>query len=141
MNRRFAAVLLVLAGACTDPNFKPPVAFQADFAPVTGQVISGSIAAVSQGRATEAGLNLRQGQAGQVVGWEIRFGTCATSGERYGGRGAYPDLTFDGAGAASVERTFINDTMDEDARYHGVVVNAADRSVVLSCANLVRVQF
>ena len=137
------AVLLALAGAagCADTNFQAPVAFQAELTPSAGETISGSIAAVSQGRATEAGITVRLGQAGRVVGWEIRNGSCTTPGERVGGRGAYPDLTGDNTGAANVERTFINELMHPENRYHGVVVNAADRSVVLACANLEQVQF
>jgi hypothetical protein len=142
MAKRFTAVLLVLAGtaACIDTAFQEPVAFQANLVPVGAETISGSVAAVSQGRASEAGITARLGQAGRMVGWEIRMGTCASGGERLGGRGAYPDLTGDATGAANVERTPINETMDADARYHAVVVNAADRSVVLACANLVQVQ-
>lgn len=142
MAKRFTAVLLVLAGtaACIDSTFQPPVAFQADLTPVGAETITGSVAAVSQGRASEAGITVRLGQAGRIVGWEIRLGTCASGGERLGGRGAYPDLTGDSSGGANVERTPINESMDADGRYHAVVVNAADRSVVLACANLVKVQ-
>lgn len=143
MIRRFAVVLLALtgAGACSDTAFQEPVAFQADLVPVGNETATGSVAAVSQGRATEAGITARLGQAGRVVGWEIRLGTCANPGERLGGRGAYPDLTADATGSADIERTFINELMNADTRYNGVLLNAADRTVVLACANLVRVQF
>lgn len=143
MNMRVGAILLALAGAagCTDTNFQEPVAFQADLVPSAGENVTGSVAAVSQGRATEAGITVRLGQAGRVVGWEIREGSCTTPGERVGGRGAYPDMTGDNTGAANVERTFINELMHPENRYHAVVVDAADRTIILACANLTRVQF
>ncbi|HST59065.1 MAG TPA: hypothetical protein VLK84_10260 [Longimicrobium sp.] len=143
MISRFAVVLVALAsaGACADTAFQAPVAFQADLVPVGNEMVGGSVAAVSQGRATEAGISARLGQAGRVVGWEIRLGTCANPGERLGGRGAYPDLTGDSSGAANVERTFINELMNADTRYNGVLLNATDRTTVLACANLERVQF
>ncbi len=143
MMRRFAVVLLAMtaAGACSDTAFQEPVAFQGDLVPVGNETATGTVAAVSQGRASEAGISARLGQAGRVVGWEIRKGTCANPGERLGGRGAYPDLTGDSSGSANVERTFINELMNPGTRYNGVLVNATDRTVVLSCANLERVQF
>ena len=143
MIRGFAVVLVALAGAgaCSDTAFQEPVAFQAELVPIGNESARGTVAAVSQGRATEAGVTARLGQAGRVVGWEIRMGTCENPGERLGGRGAYPDMVGDATGAANIERTFINELMNADTRYNAVLVNATDRTIVLACANLVRVQF
>jgi hypothetical protein len=144
MFKPYAALALTLfVSACSDITNQSPVAFQGTIAgTVGGQSFTGSVAVASQGRnATEAGIEVVLPTAGTKVGWQINEGTCANPGEIVGGRGAYVDLTAGNDRIARVERTFISGRLTADGRYHAVVVNSTDRTVVLGCGNLERVQF
>lgn len=145
MYKRFAALALALgaSSACSDITGQSPVAFQGDLAgTLGGQSISGSVAAASQGRnTTQAGIEAVLPAGLTRVGWQINTGTCASPGALFGGRGAYVDLTPNNSGVARLERTYISASLSENGTYHAVLVDATDRSVVLACGDLERVQF
>jgi hypothetical protein len=144
MFKPFAALALTIAvSACSEITNQSPVAFQGTIAgTIGGQSFTGSVAVASQGRnSTEAGIEVVLPAAGTKVGWQINEGTCTIPGEIVGGRGAYVDLTAGNDRVARVERTFISGRLTADGRYHAVVVDAANRTTILGCGNLERVQF
>lgn len=144
MFKPFAALALTLAvSACSDITNQSPVAFQGTLAgTIGGQSFTGSVAVASQGRnSTEAGIEVVLPTAGTKVGWQINEGTCASPGEIVGGRGAYVDLTAGNDRVARVERTFISGRLSAEGRYHAVVLEPVNRTTVLGCGNLERVQF
>lgn len=140
MYRPFVALVLVLgASACTDVTYNPPVAFRVELVSPEVGGISGAVAAVSQGRTTEAGIDLALPSEGFTVGWQISHGTCENPGEIVGGVGQYRDITADEKRRAEVVRTFLSELLQPEGRYHAAVVDPEDRSIVLVCGNMDRI--
>lgn len=132
------AVLLVLASAaaCSDITYQAPVAWRGNLLPRTDAGITGSVAAVSEGRRqTLAGIEI-DGPAGTTFGWQINTGTCAQPGAILGGRGAYADITTNSSGEGRIEETFISGLMPEDRDHHAVIVEANNRSLIHACGDL-----
>jgi len=137
-NRRLAVLGLGLgfaASGCLDVNYQTPTPFQAELVGVSGEAITGSVAAVSDGRnSTETGITVNMAAA-RTVGWQINEGTCSAPGSMLGSLGAYPNITANAAGVGRVERTFVRALMEPDGKYHAVVVNATNRTQILACGN------
>jgi hypothetical protein len=135
---RSSAVLLALAAlaACGDITYQAPVAWSGTLLPRNESGITGSVAAVSQGRSnTEAGIDV-VGADNTVYGWQINQGTCSSPGPILGGRGAYANVTTNNNGDGSVPSTFISALMPEGEDFHAVIVDAQNRSLILACGDL-----
>lgn len=134
------------AGCLGDATYQPPTAYRARLVPTTGNALSGTVDAVSQGRnETQAGLNVI-GEPGTTYGWQINEGTCAQPGPLLGGRGAYPDFTTTDAsstnpGRGRIDETFVIALMERERPYHAVIVNPANRATILACGNFDRLTF
>jgi hypothetical protein len=142
MPRPFAPVLLLAAlAACSDINYQAPVAWQGSLLPRTDAEVTGSVAAVSQGRRqTQAGIEVN-GPLNTTLGWQINLGTCDAPGAILGGRGAYADFTTNETGVGRISNTFISALMPPDGQFHAVVVDPDNRSVIVACGNLERASF
>ncbi|HEX2206343.1 MAG TPA: hypothetical protein VHG93_01570 [Longimicrobium sp.] len=140
MYRPFAALfLLASAAACSDITYQAPVAWQGGLLPRTEDGITGSVAAVSQGRRqTEAGIDL-DGRANATYGWQINTGTCTSPGPILGGRGAYANIVTNSSGEGRIVSTFISALMEPGEQFHAVIVDAENRSLILACGNLEQV--
>jgi hypothetical protein len=142
MHRPFA-VLLALAAltACSDITYQAPVAWSGTLLPRNDSGVTGSVAAVSQGRTnTEAGLDV-VGDANTTYGWQINRGTCASPGAILGGRGAYANVTTNNNGDGTVPTTFISALMPRDEDFHAVIVDSQNRSLILACGDMADVSF
>lgn len=128
------------AGGCIDVTYEDPAAFSGTLVSTTPAGVSGQVAAVSQFRNTEAGIDVKADGPG-VFGWQIRHGTCASPGEIVGGSGNYPDVTTGASGTGTVERSFISERLDRERQYHAVIVDVQTRQTVLACGTLDRRTF
>lgn len=140
---RSSAVLLALAAlaACGEITYQAPVAWSGSLLPRNDSNVTGTVAAVSQGRRnTQAGIDV-VGEAATTYGWQINEGTCASPGPILGGRGAYADVTTNANGEGSVEFTFVSDLMPSGEQFHAVIVNAQNRSLILACGDLTEASF
>ena len=135
MSKRSVVGVALLLSACADLAANVPIALQGALLPTTAANVSGSVAAASAGPSTEAGIDVT-GAPNTVYGWQVNQGTCASPGAMLGGLGNYPAVETDGAGAGRLQRTFIGAQLRRGARYHAVIVQESDRSVVLACGNL-----
>ncbi|HEX5869586.1 MAG TPA: hypothetical protein VFY65_04160 [Longimicrobium sp.] len=142
MYRRFAALLLLAsATACGDLTYQAPVAWRGTLLPRTDAGVTGSVAAVSQGRRqTEAGFEM-DGASNTTYGWAINTGTCANPGGVLGGRGAYADVATNNSGEGRIESTFVSALMAPGEQFHAVIVNATNRSLILACGDLEEAAF
>ena len=142
MQRR-SALLLALAAlaACSEITYQAPVAWRGTMLPRNDSGVTGSVAAVSQGRNnTEAGMDV-DGNPGTTYGWQINRGTCASPGPILGGRGAYANVTTNASGEGTIETTFIAALMPRDEQFHAVVVDAQSRTTILACGDLAEASF
>jgi hypothetical protein len=142
MHRR-STVLLTLAAlaACSDVTYQAPVAWGGTLLPRNESGVTGSVAAVSQGRSnTEAGIDV-VGADNTVYGWQINSGTCASPGSILGGRGAYANVTTNSNGDGTVASTFISALMPEGGEFHAVIVDAQNRSLILACGDMTEAAF
>jgi hypothetical protein len=140
LNMRDRRLLLTLAlacaaTACADITYTAPIAFEARLQNRTGDGVTGQVAAVTQHRNTQAGLDV-SGQEATTYGWQINNGTCAQPGPIVGGRGNYPDVTTDADGQGTIERTFVAELLVTDREYHAVLVDAATRQTIIACGEL-----
>jgi hypothetical protein len=142
MYRPFAAMLLLASmSACSDLTYQAPVAWQGGLLPRNESGITGSVAAVSQGRRqTEAGIDM-DGPGSSTFGWQINRGTCSNPGAILGGRGAYADITTSSSGEGRIESTFISALMATGEQFHAVIVDKDNRSLILACGDLEEAAF
>lgn len=141
MHRR-SAVLLALSAlaACGDITYQAPVAWNGTLLPRNDSGVTGTVAAVSQGRRnTEAGLDV-VGDANTTYGWQINEGTCSAPGPILGGRGAYANVTTNNNGDGTVEFTFISALMPSGSQFHAVILNS-QRTVILACGDMAEATF
>ncbi|HEU0300162.1 MAG TPA: hypothetical protein VFR37_11925 [Longimicrobium sp.] len=137
-NRRLLLTLALAcapAAACSDITYTTPIAFEARLLNRTGDGVTGQVAAVTQHRNTQAGMDVTGAEATQY-GWQINNGTCAAPGSIVGGRGNYPDVTTDADGRGTIERTFVAELLTTDRDYHAVIVDAATRQTIIACGEL-----
>lgn len=140
---RPSAVLLVLAAlaGCGEITYQAPVAWRGTMLPRNDSGVTGSVAAVSQGRNnTEAGMDV-DGAANTTYGWQMNQGTCASPGPILGGRGAYANVTTDSDGEGSVESTFVAALMPRGEKFHAVIVDPQNRTTILACGDLEEASF
>ena len=139
MQDRRLLLTLVLACAtaagCSDITYTAPIAFEAHLQNRIGDGVTGQVAAVTQARNTQAGLDVN-GQEATKYGWQINNGTCAQPGPIVGGRGNYPDVTTNSDGLGTIERTFVSELLTSDREYHAVLVDAATRQTIIACGEL-----
>ncbi|HEX6368086.1 MAG TPA: hypothetical protein VF006_04075 [Longimicrobium sp.] len=142
MYRPFAVLLLLASSAaCSDLTYQAPTAWRGTLLPRTEAGITGSVAAVSEGRRqTQAGFEM-DGTAGTTFGWQMNHGTCANPGPILGGRGAYANVTTNASGEGRVESTFISVLMSPGEQFHAVIVDAQNRSLILACGDLEEASF
>lgn len=142
MYRSLAALLLLTsAAACSDLTYQAPIAWRGTLLPRTDLGVTGSVAAVSQGRRqTEAGFEM-DGPANSTFGWAIQTGTCDDPGAVLGGRGAYADITTNSSGEGRIESTFVSALMSEGEQFHAVIVAANNRALILACGDLEQASF
>lgn len=142
MHRPFAALLALSAlAACSDITYQAPVAWNGTLLPRNDSDVTGTVAAVSQGRTnTEAGLDV-VGAASTTYGWQINRGTCTSPGAILGGRGAYANVTTNNNGDGTVPSAFISALMPRGEEFHAVIVDAQNRSLILACGNLTALSF
>lgn len=133
--RLIAAFTLATAAACSDITHTEAVALQGRLTSRTEDGVFGQAAAVSQFRNTEAGIDVT-GASLTTYGWQINHGTCAQPGPILGGRGNYPDVTTTDRGTGQIQRTFVSEILRDGEEYHGVIVDAATRKIVLACGDL-----
>lgn len=129
------ALACATAAACADITYTAPMAFEAQLQNRTGDGVTGKVAAVTQHRNTQAGLDVN-GQEATTYGWQINNGTCTEPGPIVGGRGNYPDVTTNAQGLGTIERTFVADLLVTDREYHAVLVDAATRQTIIACGEL-----
>lgn len=132
-----AAGVLALA-ACKDTLTYPgEVPFQAVLAPVGGSGITGTVAAVSQGRnTTETAIGIDGGLPETRYAWRIHHGSCAALGTVVGGAGSYPDFITGTSGGGSVVGAFINVLLLRNTPYAAAVYGGANRDQVVACGPL-----
>jgi hypothetical protein len=134
------ALACVPAAACSDITYTTPIAFEARLLNRTGDGVTGQVAAVTQHRNTQAGMDVTGNEATRY-GWQINNGTCAQPGSIVGGRGNYPDVTTDADGRGTIERTFVSELLTTDRDYHAVIVDAATRQIIIACGELEQKNF
>lgn len=135
--RLLLGLLLALApvAACSDITYTTPIAFEARLLNRTGDGVTGQVAAVTQHRNTQAGIDVTGAEA-TSYGWQINNGTCTAPGPIVGGRGNYPDVTTDADGRGTIERTFVSELLTDDREYHAVIVDAVTRQTIIACGEL-----
>lgn len=128
-------VLPCLSVACdVGTNGPTATAWQGDLIAVdSANPLTGTVAAVSEGNRTEAGIDISHAQPGSVYAWRIRAGTCETPGAVVGGMAAYHELTADESGRAADE-TVLSTTLRSRNQYHGVVMDAT--AAIVACGEL-----
>jgi hypothetical protein len=133
-----AAGLGIALSACgSEINYADPTAWEAlilgaGFPP---SEVNGTLGAVSQGRNTRLSISISETQPGAVHAWELRTGACDESGDRVGAQAAYPPLTANGEGVATVNAV-ISRTLDEDGTYQVVVLESPTVDDVIACGDL-----
>lgn len=143
-----AGALALLLPACSlDVQAPEPLLWEAELEPVApdpAPSLSGSAAAISRETTTEAGIEVRGGEAGDRWVWRIREGSCQTPGSDLGGADAYPVLEAEdvsepdtpGAQITASDETILTTTLDADSDYHVTVAAEETPEELLSCGSL-----
>jgi len=84
-----------------------------------------------------ASVTLAGAAANTAYQWRIFAGTCATPGAQFGPAQAYPDVTTNGSGAASIERLLAGALIAE-SEYNVRFSTVATTPVIVACGNLTR---
>lgn len=137
MYERSVGIAILLAG-CANLDYDPITRWRADVRPVAPAEVSGQVAVqYDGGRGFEAAIALR-GAVGTTYGWEVASGSCAAPGARVGGLAAYRDVTTEDEEVGDVA-TSINAPLSPQGRYHARIVDPQNRTTVLACGDLLRV--
>jgi hypothetical protein len=127
-------ILAVLPAACVHDVAGPDRSLWE--ATLTGTaahpLVTGSAAAISRSRSTEAGIRVSGLDPGEY-GWEIRAGSCAAPAALIGSQAQYPELVVDAGGEASVDGAIVSGRLESGQRYHVAVRNGT----VVACGDLV----
>lgn len=141
-----AGALALLLPACSlDVQAPEPLLWEAELEPIGPESsLTGSAAAISRETTTEAGIEVRGGEAGDRWVWRIRRGSCQTPGPDLGPADAYPVLEAEdvsepgtpGAEITAADQTILTTTLAADSDYHVTVAAEATPEELLSCGDL-----
>lgn len=141
-----AGALILLLPACSlDVQAPEPLLWEAELEPITPDPsLTGSAAAISRETTTEAGIEVRGGEAGDRWVWRIREGSCQTPGSALGPADAYPVLEAEdvsepdtpGAVITAADETILTTTLDAEGDYHVTVAAEQTPEELLSCGSL-----
>lgn len=139
------ALTLLLPGCSLDVQAPEPLLWEAELEPIAPEPsLTGSAAAISRESTTEAGIEVRGGEAGERWVWRIREGSCQTPGSNLGDADAYPVLEAEdisepgtpGAEVTAADETILTTTLDTDSDYHVTVAAEESPEALLSCGPL-----
>lgn len=134
-----ALVLLAAMAGCVnlDVASSSPLVWNTTLAPTSAYPdVSGQAAVVSQASGTSVGIQINGATAGAQHVWALRFGTCATPGQRIGDAADYPALDVSTTGTASAQ-TLLGLQLDASAAYLIDVRAAASDTARVACGNLI----
>lgn len=139
MYKRSVGIAILLAG-CADLTYDPVERWRAEVRAVGTAEVSGQVAVeYDRGLDFEAAIAL-SGARRATYGWEIATGGCAAPGDRVGGLAAYRDVTTDSIVGTGSVTTAVNAPLSPGGTYHARVVDPENRTIVLACGDLLRVE-
>ena len=131
------AAALALAACSSEISYADPTAWEAVLSGVglPPSPVSGTFGAVSAGFNTHASISISDAEPGAVHRWLIRTGSCGSTGEIFGARAAYPQMTVPNNGLASAEAV-ISQILDDNGTYQVQLLESPTSDDVVACGDL-----
>jgi hypothetical protein len=100
--------------------------------------VGGHIAAVANAGRTQIGIGVSDAELAGPLGWIVREGRCATSGQRITIATAFPAIPLGSSGSGNAE-TVLGRMLATDVSYAAEVFdNAGQTGAPIACGNLIR---